>query len=267
MKNHALSANNEGKVLPISISLLGEKLSEEKEALLVSQLGCVRYRDAYRFRFEDGDAWLFDYGVLVCWNVSEDERMNIYRSLESIIISSDGLPLLEQYRYEIKLSEGLRIHNDCLLIPNDSELNCLALSHAFAQSAKLNFFEEKAQAVIQKNSHISKQLALSGKVPLSRLELAKLRGVLFDTSSDITLHFNLLDTPEFFWDYPELESYYQALAKYLDLNPRIEILNKKLNTIQGLLDMLAAEQYHKHSAFLEWVIIWLIAVDIIIYFV
>ena len=34
--------------------------------------------------------------------------------------------------------------------------------------------------------------------PLNRKELAKLRGRLFATSSDIILHFNLLDTPEFF---------------------------------------------------------------------
>jgi uncharacterized Rmd1/YagE family protein len=43
-------------------------------------------------------------------------------------------------------------------------------------------------------------------------------------------------------------------------------MNKKLETIHGMLDMLAAEQYHKHSSFLEWVIIVLIAVDIVVYF-
>jgi uncharacterized Rmd1/YagE family protein len=79
------------------------------------------------------------------------------------------------------------------------------------------------------------------------------------------LHYGLLDTPEFFWDYPELEEGYLKLAKYLELQPRIDILTRKLDTIQGLLDMLADEQNHKHSAFLEWIIIVLIAVDIVIY--
>lgn len=88
---------------------------------------------------------------------------------------------------------------------------------------------------------------------------------MFATSSDITLNFNLLDTPEFFWDYPELENYYQGLVKYLDLRPRMDIINKKLETIHDLLDMMAQEQYHKHSAFLEWVIIILIAADIVVY--
>jgi uncharacterized Rmd1/YagE family protein len=56
------------------------------------------------------------------------------------------------------------------------------------------------------------------------------------------------------------------LAKYLDLQQRIEILGKKLATLQNMLDMLAEEQHHKHAAFLEWIIIILIAVDIAIYF-
>ncbi|MDX1693310.1 MAG: RMD1 family protein, partial [Ketobacteraceae bacterium] len=119
---------------------------------------------------------------------------------------------------------------------------------------------------IQENRYLSKTLAATGKIPLTRRQLAKLRGILFETSSDITLHFNLLDTPEFFWDYPELEGYYQAIAKYLDLAPRIELMNHKLATIHELLDVLVAEQHHKHSAFLEWIIIILIAVDIMIYF-
>jgi uncharacterized Rmd1/YagE family protein len=129
----------------------------------------------------------------------------------------------------------------------------------------LSFFEDKAKAVIQHNSYISKQLAATGKIPLTRRKLAKLRGVLFDTSSDISVHFNLLDTPEFFWHYPELEDYYLHLSKYLDLQLRINILNKKLATIHELLDMLATAQHHKHSAFLEGIII-LIAIDIVIYF-
>ena len=131
---------------------------------------------------------------------------------------------------------------------------------------KLEFFEEQAQAVISENAYLSQQLAQTGKVPLTRKELAKLCGTLFKTSTDINLHFNLLDTPEFFWDNPNLEGVYQQLSKYLDLLPRIHILQKKFDTIHNLVDMLSTEQNHKHSAFLEWVIIILIAVDIAIYF-
>ncbi|MBN2526836.1 MAG: RMD1 family protein [Deltaproteobacteria bacterium] len=251
----------------ITISLLGAQLNPElQEADLIHRLGSIRYRDAYYLKYHDSDVWLFEYGVLVGWNQSEDDRQQLIFELQPLIDDPIVRPPIEQYTYLVSPDGTSGIRDDLLILPEVDTLTTLAFSHAFAQSAKLSFFEDKAGVVIQKNAYISKQLAATGKVPLSRRQLAKLRGVLFDTSSDITLHFNLLDTPEFFWDYPELEATYQKLAKYLDLTPRIDILNRKLETIQGLLGMLAAEQYHKHSAFLEWVIIVLIALEIVIYF-
>lgn len=251
----------------ISIALLGKQLTPEATSLLIDKMGAIRYRDAYLLERQQGEAWLFDYGVLVSWNVSEDDRQALCFELESMVEESASRPSIDHYVYREDSQQGFRIHRDQVVMPSDNQLARLALSHAFAQSAKLEFFEDQAQQVIAQNAYISKDLANKGKVRLSRRKLAQLRGVLFETSSDITLHFNLLDTPEFFWDYPELEPEYQQLSKYLDLLPRIEIMNKKLGTIHEMLDMLVAEQYHKHSAFLEWVIIILIAVDILIYFV
>lgn len=49
------------------------------------------------------------------------------------------------------------------------------------------------------------------------------------------------------------------------LEQRIRLLSDKLDLIHELLNMLADEQNHKHSATLEWIIIWLIAVEIVIF--
>jgi uncharacterized Rmd1/YagE family protein len=68
-----------------------------------------------------------------------------------------------------------------------------------------------------------------------------------------------------FWEYPELEENYYLLSKHLYFQQRLDILEKKIGTIQKLLNIIADEQKHKHSAFLEC-IIFLIAVDIIVYF-
>ena len=93
-----------------------------------------------------------------------------------------------------------------------------------------------------------------------------MRGRLFLVESDILLHHALLDTPEFFWEYPELEADYRRMASYLDITPRVEVLNKKLQIIHDMFDMLADEQKHQHSSLLEWIIIWLIAIEIAIFF-
>ncbi|MFT4940233.1 MAG: putative Rmd1/YagE family protein, partial [Paraglaciecola sp.] len=72
-------------------------------------------------------------------------------------------------------------------------------------------------------------------------------------------------TPEFFWEYPEFESIYNLAARYLEIHTRVDLLSKKLATIHELFDMLADEQKHQHSSFLEWIIIILIAVEIVMF--
>lgn len=255
--------------LTITVNLLGDRIDTQLiEAELIQKYASVRYRDAFGLKLSQGqgEAWLFDYGVLVCWNVMEDERQRLCFQLAELMLEPLQTIPTESYSYNIDAANPFKIQNDKLNLPIDDALCRLGLSHAFAQSSKLAFFEERAQSEIQRNRFLANELAEHGKISLSRKQLAKLRGVLFATSSDIAVSFNLLDTPEFFWDYPEQEVYYQALAKYLDLTPRIDILNHKLDTIHEMLDMLASEQHHKHSAFLEWIIIILIAVDILVYF-
>lgn len=226
----------------------------------------VRYRDAYQISCAGGEAWLFDYNVLVCWELKEKELNDLCLEISSKPLTSERMNFSEQYRYRISPDEEYEIQNDLLVIPSDDHFSRLALSHAFAQSIKLNYFEEKVLNLITDNSHITSQLAEQGKVKMSRKELSKLRGRLFMAVSDVRLNFGLLDTPEFFWDFPKLEPYYTKLSSYLEINPRLEILNAKLTTLHEFLDMLTSEQHHKHSAFLEWIIIVLIAVDILIYF-
>ncbi len=92
-------------------------------------------------------------------------------------------------------------------------------------------------------------------------------GELFIERNFITLHSEILDTPEFFWDYPELEPFYRKTAHYLDVGKRVEVLNKKLTVIHELFEILSDELNHQHSARLEWTIIILIVIEVILAFV
>lgn len=42
----------------------------------------------------------------------------------------------------------------------------------------------------------------------------------------LNIHSELLDTPDFFWDYVDLEKFYKLVVTYLDKDQRIEVLNK-----------------------------------------
>jgi hypothetical protein len=58
----------------------------------------------------------------------------------------------------------------------------------------------------------------------------------------VNLHFDVLDTPEFFWEQDKYKNVYDRLHGYLELTKRVELLNKRLDIMKELLDMLADEQ-------------------------
>ena len=64
-----------------------------------------------------------------------------------------------------------------------------------------------------------------------------------------------------------MEHYYLALSRYLEITPRATVLKNRLEVIQELLEMMADEQKHSHSSMLEWIIIILIAIEIVLFFV
>lgn len=223
----------------------------------------TRYRDALLLMMPGGEAWIFDYGVIVFWGIDEDERVSL---LHRIKIQSEVLASEHQEHFRFVFGEGeLKLQKDMITLQDNSPLLRLAISHALAQSIKLNDYEQRAQDTIALYAHLPKTLAATGKIKLSRNEIASIRGHLFSTKSDIFLHYGLLDTPEFFWEYPEFEGAYNVTAKYLDMRPRVELLSNKLNVIHELFQMLADELKHKHSSFLEWIIIILIAIEIVMF--
>ena len=89
-------------------------------------------------------------------------------------------------------------------------------------------------------------------------------GEIFLERNSINLHSEVLDTPEFFWNYPELEPFYRRTAHYLDVVKRVEALNKRLNVVYELFGILSTEVNHRHTVRLEFIIVLLILIEVLL---
>lgn len=212
---------------------------------------------------EDGQSWsvVFAYGAVVHWNVSTEEQQKLHQLL--LAHAEKPLAVVEEDNFTFALEcPSTRIIEDHIEIESSDPILIFSLSQGMAQSIKLASFETNAITTINNTSYIPRSLALNGSIKLSRHNIAKIRGQLFLTKSDIILNYDLLDTPDFFWEYPEYEAFYSITAKYLEIAQRTDVLSKKLETIHELFEMLADEQKHRHSSILEWIIIGLISFEI-----
>lgn len=241
---------------------LANRFQIDALAKVLSDTSLIRLiKGALLVEENDGYTIILGYGAVVHWNVSPERQATVQRLL--LAHAEQALPSIEEdhftYSYDCPAT---RIAEDHIELESSDPILMFALSQGMAQSIKLASFETQALRTIDNTNYIPKSLAEKGKINISRREIAKIRGQLFLTKSDIIVNYDLLDTPEFFWEYPEYEDYYTIAAKYLEIAPRTEVLSKKLETIHELFEMLADEQNHRHSSRLEWIIIWLIAFEI-----
>lgn len=235
------------------------------ETLLTSGRGAT-YRNVFYVEVEQGSYAIFPFGVAVYWNLRNEVIDRLAQDICHFAIAPLSSIEVDHYSYIDGCNKN-RFSSDHIQLINTEQMTLLAISHALAQSTKLSVLELQAKNTIEETSAVPRKLAETGATSLSRKQTAKMRGQLFLTKSEILLKYELLDTPEFIWEYPELQAIYETGATYLELKQRTEFLSLKLETIHELFEILADDLKHQHSAKLEWIIIWLIAVEIIIFII
>ena len=138
-----------------------------------------------------------------------------------------------------------------------------------AQSAKLFVFEERADVTIEQTRSIPIELARTGRVGLTQTEISKLIGRLFIERTAVNLHSELLDAPEFLWEDDQWEPLYKQIytrvprararspavsrrgarhRRYLDIPARVSLLNRRIDIMRELLDVLQTQMGNDHAS-------------------
>ncbi|KAI9003746.1 hypothetical protein BC832DRAFT_559834 [Gaertneriomyces semiglobifer] len=214
-----------------------------------------------------GECLFFEYGVVVMWGLSEEEEQRILALLEPF--EEEKLPPadveVEEFHFHYNAYQQPRIYNDVITLKNPANYMIkVAISHAIAQSVKLALFEELIEETIEGMKHVPTVLAETGNIRMSRKSVNRKIGQLFIMRINVNLVSNVLDIPEIFWSEPALEPLYMAIRGYLEISQRVDLLNQRVSVISDLLDMLKEHQTSSHGEQLEWIVIILIALEIVI---
>ncbi len=226
--------------------------------------------------FKFAEMFVFSYGVVVFWNFSERQEKDVLADL-TFSESETGMPLVsgaqreedfetEEFHFEYSPETPRpRVFNDMITLRSGDHMIKLAMSHAIAQSTKLSFFEQRMANQMIEAQHVPKRLALTGKLGMKREEVVKILGALFKSRVDVNLSSNMLDVPNFFWDSePTLHPLYYAVREYLEIKPRIQVLNERCRVFLDLAEILSDSIADNKMSRLTWIIIVLILLSIFV---
>jgi len=214
------------------------------------------------------DIYFFSHGSFVCWGLKKPQEQKLVQHVKDFEVGPLATIQADHFCFRFGEETSVDAHErfkiDVITLDSDNPQIKLAISYGLAQSIKLETFEEAIQVSIKKNNHLPEEIARRGMVSVSRTSLFQRIGEIFIARSSINLSSEYLDTPEFFWRNPNLESFYIMTKKFLDIPSRVMALNQKLDVLQELLDILNSQVQHRHSSLLEMIIILLIVIEILI---
>ncbi|KAI0024978.1 sporulation protein RMD1 [Xylariomycetidae sp. FL0641] len=213
------------------------------------------------------EVFLFDYGVVVIWGMSPAHEQRFLKDIAKFEIEKlepDDVET-ECFNFYYTREYQPRIYNDFITLRDKNNyMTKLAISHALAQSVKTSLFEELIASTVDTCKDLPTQIATTGKIALSRAQINMQIGELFILRINIHLNGSVLDTPELFWVEPHLEPVYQAVRSYLEMDQRVRLLTERLDVIADLLAVLKDQLSHGHGEMLEWIVIILIAAEILV---
>ncbi len=167
--------------------------------------------------------------------------------------------------YPIRINNDLdrefHIDNDTITFKSLSRINLIIAAHVISQSVALELYEQKLADYSERSRNLID--AADTYSIFKRNRLARFAKQLVLIRHDMMIDLHLLDKPNVLWDNEDAERLYNSLASILELKDRFEVVEYKLNSIKDDIVMVMDLTNHNHSSFLEWIIIILIAVEIV----
>ncbi|GFF37355.1 sporulation protein RMD8 [Aspergillus udagawae] len=232
-----------------------------------------------RLPYDVAEMFVFSYGVVVFWNLTERQEKDLLADLAFANSSATGsriplatMPLDEEdfeteefhFEYSTEISRP-RVFNDMITLRSGDHMIKLAISHGIAQSTKLCFFEEVMARQMAEAKDVPRRLAMTGKLGMKREEVFRILGKLFKSRVEVNLSSNMLDVPNFFWESePTLYPLYNAVREYLEIKPRIQVLNERCRVFLDLAEILSDSIADNRTSHQTWIIIVLILISIVV---
>lgn len=215
-----------------------------------------------------GDAvwvYLYYFGGLVFLNCSDDIMARCIEGLKQHVDQlreSPQLPFRDDYQLEIDPAAEPSITNDRATMPQFKQELLEIICFVIAKSVALERIEERVEAVFDEVGVMINRLG-QGVLELPDKKLAKLASSVLDFKYTSIAHIMVLDKPEITWDNEEADRFYLTISNLFELRPRYQEIKHRAETLLDVTDVFSNLSHARRSARLEWIIIILIAFEII----
>ncbi len=211
--------------------------------------------------------YLEKFGGVVFWNCSDSLVASIHEELRVLpTLGARVEGVRDQLMVHVGAAEEQVGFSEVWL--RDFTLDRLKIvSLALAQSVALDHIEGTVRGAMAKFEPVMAGLARHGRLFLSHLEAMKIIGFTMEIRAAVLENLTLFDDPPETWESESLAHLDSDLFDQFDLDERLGAIQQKLAYLSDaaarVIDLLATRKSHR----LEWVVIVLIAVEIVFFLI
>jgi required for meiotic nuclear division protein 1 len=216
------------------------------------------------------DAFFMKDGCVITWNTTKEQERFILDKIKPAEINPYEPELLDfeelEYTVDERKNSGITDENIVIGYADKSRENIyakLAFSHGLARATQLGVLENHLSQFLNSIEDLPAYMISGQEPPLNAKQVMIKTGQLLKIRGLLNLHSELVDSsPEFYWTRADLGKLYEQVSRILELQPRIRVLNQRLDHANRMVGWMENHLSKKHGTRMEGIIIALIAVEV-----
>ena len=207
--------------------------------------------------------YIFNYGIVVFGGYNDLDKSNTLRFIRDYLEDTIEKEFNDDFLLEVKPGEKLTFKHNSIAVPelNDNVVR-ICMLHV-GQTVAMDYYEALSTDILEGTKKLTEQLELYGRIKIPKKELLKFIGRTLNIKNSILDNLYILDNTDLGWDNEYLSKVDQGLKDIFDINIRFRDVDYRLKIVENNLKLFTDLLQHRESAFLEWIIIVLILIEIL----
>ena len=219
--------------------------------------------DELFYKMDEGCfVYVFKYGVVCFMGYPEKEAADFLERIVPFCRNIFERRLSEEFDVETNAKENKFGYNKIeITIPDIEVLRLIMLN--VSQSVALDFYSEQTNLLQEETNSHTLNLERRGRLNISGAALKKYIGKTLNLKNRIAENLYIFDSPPETWEDENLNRIDQGLKKTFDLQDRYRDIREGLEIVRENLELFKDLLQYRNSTFLEWIIIILVALEVI----
>jgi len=229
------------------------------------RLDAARLRGVLRIP-EGRELFLFSFGVIVVQDCGPAELSDLQTYLASVapdIQKVGSAKWSDDLMVEVDPESATEVGNERVVVPRLEGWVSEMVATVLARSVALERVESALDGAMDRFEERISELE-QGRISQNDRQLAKDAARILRIEHESLSWLGLLDRPESAWNNSHAESFYDEIARVFEIPDRYGALRRKSEVLKDIDKTFSDLAHSRRSTRLEWIIIWLIAIELVL---